>query len=128
MYDYTNNYLEGLRKTSLPEGFVSSIMASANLICMMRGVLPPVVVVIQRLYHLSLINRNHYLHEARMNLRPIIFLISRSICLSMALQSFVGPWPLFQFLNPIHSRYDSLVGGSARRKDATYTQNNTNRE
>jgi hypothetical protein len=20
------------------------------------------------------------------------------------LQSFVGPWPLFQFLNPIHSR------------------------
>jgi hypothetical protein len=24
--------------------------------------------------------------------------------LSMDLQSFVGPWPLFQFLNPIHSR------------------------
>jgi hypothetical protein len=24
--------------------------------------------------------------------------------LSMALQSFVRPWPLFQFLNPIHSR------------------------
>jgi hypothetical protein len=23
--------------------------------------------------------------------------------LSMVLQSFVGPWPLFQFLNPIHS-------------------------
>jgi hypothetical protein len=22
-----------------------------------------------------------------------------AICLSMALQSFVGPWPLFQFLN-----------------------------
>jgi hypothetical protein len=27
-----------------------------------------------------------------------------SIYLSMAVQSFVGPWPLFQFLNPIHSR------------------------
>jgi hypothetical protein len=27
-----------------------------------------------------------------------------SMYLSMALQSFVGPWPLFQFLNPIHSR------------------------
>jgi hypothetical protein len=26
-----------------------------------------------------------------------------SIYLSMALQSFVGPWPLFQFLNPIQS-------------------------
>jgi hypothetical protein len=24
--------------------------------------------------------------------------------LSMALQASVGPWPLFQFLNPIHSR------------------------
>jgi hypothetical protein len=24
--------------------------------------------------------------------------------LSMALQSSVGPWPLFQFLNPIYSR------------------------
>jgi hypothetical protein len=24
--------------------------------------------------------------------------------LSMALQSLVGPWPLFQFLNPVHSR------------------------
>jgi hypothetical protein len=39
-----------------------------------------------------------------------------SIYLSMALQSFVGPWPLFQFLNPIHSRYDSLDGRSAPRK------------
>jgi hypothetical protein len=26
------------------------------------------------------------------------------VCLSMALQSFVGPWPLFQFLNPTHSQ------------------------
>jgi hypothetical protein len=26
-----------------------------------------------------------------------------------------------QFLNPIHSRYDSLDGGSARRKAVTYT-------
>jgi hypothetical protein len=24
--------------------------------------------------------------------------------LSMALQSFVEPWPLFQFIDPIHSR------------------------
>jgi hypothetical protein len=46
----------------------------------------------------------------------------------MALQSFVGPWLLFQFLNPISSRYDSLDGGSARRKVATYTQDNTNTE
>jgi hypothetical protein len=48
--------------------------------------------------------------------------------LSMALQPFVEPWPLFQFLNPIHSRQDSLDGGSARRKAATYIQNNTNTE
>jgi hypothetical protein len=36
----------------------------------------------------------------------------------MAAQPF-GPWPLFTFLNPIHSRSDSLDGGSARRKAAT---------
>jgi hypothetical protein len=30
----------------------------------------------------------------------------------MALQPFVGPWSLFQFLNPIHSRKDFLDGGS----------------
>jgi hypothetical protein len=33
-----------------------------------------------------------------------------------------APWPLFQFLNPKHSRQDSLDGGSASRKAATYTQ------
>jgi hypothetical protein len=36
--------------------------------------------------------------------------------LSMALHSVVGPWPLFQFLDLIHSRYDFLDGGSARRR------------
>jgi hypothetical protein len=35
---------------------------------------------------------------------------------------------VFQFLNPIHSQYDSLDGGSARRKADTCTQNNTNTE
>jgi hypothetical protein len=34
----------------------------------------------------------------------------------------------FQFLDPIRSRQDSLVGGSARRKAATYIQNDTNTE
>jgi hypothetical protein len=53
------------------------------------------------------------------------FSISLSLSLSMALQPF-GPWPLFQSLNPIYSRWDSLDGVSARRKVATYTQNNTN--
>jgi hypothetical protein len=41
---------------------------------------------------------------------------------SVALQPFVGPWPLLQFRN------DSLDWGSARRQAATYTQNNTNTE
>jgi hypothetical protein len=49
------------------------------------------------------------------------------LSLSMAQQPF-GPWPLFQFLNPIHSPLDSLDGESARRKADTYTQNNTNTE
>jgi hypothetical protein len=46
----------------------------------------------------------------------------------MSLQPFVGPEPLFQFLEPLRSRYDSLDGGSACRKAATYTQNNTGTE
>jgi hypothetical protein len=29
---------------------------------------------------------------------------------SMALQPFVGPWQLFQFLNPIYSRSVGLLG------------------
>jgi hypothetical protein len=36
------------------------------------------------------------------------------VLLLLALQPFVGPWSLFHFLNPIHSRKDSLVRGSAR--------------
>jgi hypothetical protein len=47
---------------------------------------------------------------------------------TMCLQFFVEPWPIFQFLNPIYSPYDSLGEGSALHKAATYTQNNTNTE
>jgi hypothetical protein len=47
----------------------------------------------------------------------------------MALQSLLLHLGRFsQFLNPIYSRQDSLDGGSVRREDATYTQNNTNTE
>jgi hypothetical protein len=45
----------------------------------------------------------------------------------MALQPFVWPWSLFQFLDPIQSRQDTLGGGSVRRKAFTHTRNNTNR-
>jgi hypothetical protein len=38
------------------------------------------------------------------------------IIIIMDLQPFVGPWPLFKFLDPIHSCYDYLDGGSSRRK------------
>jgi hypothetical protein len=48
--------------------------------------------------------------------------------LSMALQPFVGPWPLFKFLDFLHSRHDPLDGGSPRRKATTCTLNSTNRE
>jgi hypothetical protein len=37
------------------------------------------------------------------------------------------PWNLFQFTNPMHSRYDSLHGGSAHRKAATYTEQHKHR-
>jgi hypothetical protein len=48
-----------------------------------------------------------------------------SICLWLY-SPFVGPWPLFQFLNPITNRQDSLDGGSARSKVATYKYKNIN--
>jgi hypothetical protein len=51
-----------------------------------------------------------------------------SLYLSMVLQPFVGPWPLFQFLNLYTVSKGSFDGGSARRKAATYTQKNTNTE
>jgi hypothetical protein len=41
------------------------------------------------------------------------------IIIIITVQPFVGPWPLFQFLDPIHSRSVVLDGGSARRKAAT---------
>jgi hypothetical protein len=45
---------------------------------------------------------------------------------SLAVKPFVGPWPLFEFRNPIHSQKDSLGSGSASRKAAAYTQDSTN--
>jgi hypothetical protein len=45
----------------------------------------------------------------------------------MDVQPFVGPWALFQFLDSIHSKEDSLDWVSPRRKAATYKQN-TNTE
>jgi hypothetical protein len=50
------------------------------------------------------------------------------IIIIITLQPFVGPSPLFQSLDPTNSRWDSLDGGSASRKPATYTKNNTNTE
>jgi hypothetical protein len=60
----------------------------------------PVVVCVSGTIHLSI-----YL--------PIYL----SIHLSMALQPFVGPWPLFQFLDLLHSRWDSgrVIGPSQGR-------------
>jgi hypothetical protein len=37
----------------------------------------------------------------------------------MTLQPFVGPWPLFQFLDLLHRQYDSLDGDRAIRGDHT---------
>jgi hypothetical protein len=33
-----------------------------------------------------------------------LFIVVIIIIIIIALQAFVGPWPLFQFLDPIHSR------------------------
>jgi hypothetical protein len=47
-----------------------------------------------------------------------------SIYLSVTLQPFVGPWPLFQFIDLLHSV--GLLGREiSRRKASPYTHNNT---
>jgi hypothetical protein len=44
----------------------------------------------------------------------------------MALELFIRHWAFFfQFNDSIHNRYDSLDGGSARRKATTHTQKKT---
>jgi hypothetical protein len=49
--------------------------------------------------------------------------LSIYISIYLSLNSpFVGPWPIYQYHNRIHSRQDSSDGGSARRKAVTYTQ------
>jgi hypothetical protein len=51
--------------------------------------------------------------------------INRVLCdmyLCMALLPFVGPWPLFEFLDLLTQLVGLLGRGSARRKAATYTQ------
>jgi hypothetical protein len=47
-----------------------------------------------------------------------ILSLSLSLSLSTALHNF-GPWPLLQFLNPIHSRWDSLDEWPVRLKAST---------
>jgi hypothetical protein len=48
---------------------------------------------------------------------------SAALPLSPCLPLCIGPWLFFQFLNPIHRRWDSWDGGSVRRKAAACTQN-----
>jgi hypothetical protein len=50
------------------------------------------------------------------------------IHLSMALQPFVGPYPIFSFLILYTVGRTPCTGGSVRRKASTYTQNKTNTE
>jgi hypothetical protein len=58
---------------------------------------------------------------------PIYLSVCVSVCLSIALQPFVDLGCFFSFL--ICTQSVGLLGrGTSRRKDATYTQNNTNTE
>jgi hypothetical protein len=50
---------------------------------------------------------------------PLLLLL----LLLMIPQPFTGPWPLFQFLNPVHNQQDFAEEKSAGHKAATYTQN-----
>jgi heme A synthase len=43
-------------------------------------------------------------HPSKESYVMFIIIIIIIIIIIMALQPFVGPWPLFQFLHPIHGR------------------------
>jgi hypothetical protein len=57
---------------------------------------------------------NRYLHNY--SLLSIYLSVYPSIYLRLW-SPFVAPWKLFQFLNPIHSRYDSLGRGISPSQD-----------
>jgi hypothetical protein len=67
-----------------------------------------------------------YLYQTAMFKIKFCFSVTKSTSfiasiIIMALQAFIGPLPLFQFLDPVLSRWNSLDGGSARRKSSIYT-------
>jgi hypothetical protein len=66
---------------------------------------------------------SYYLSSAVRYVEQYVLFFKHS---SMALQLFVGPWPLFQFRNPIYSRYHSLDRGPDRHR-TTQTQINAHR-
>jgi hypothetical protein len=100
---------------------------SCAIMCFSSSVLP---VIWRWLYVLFVHNVINYLY-----LHCAVSVIDKELDLSSSSSSSVGatvhdePWPLFlQFLNHIDSRQDSLDGGSAGRKAATYRLNNANTE
>jgi hypothetical protein len=64
-----------------------------------------------------------------MTIKPIVLNTFSSKSIYLWLYSpFRCTLDAFSFLNRIRSWWDTLDGGSARRKGATYTQNNTDIE
>jgi hypothetical protein len=67
-------------------------------------------------------------HPSSRSTRPFLFQSPLALCLSIYLWLYsllFGLGRLFSFLIFLHSRQDSLDGGSARRKAATCTQDST---
>jgi hypothetical protein len=67
-------------------------------------------------------------YDTELFVRTLLFAKSNNVHVifhpSMALQAFVGPWPLLQFHIFLYRRQDSLDGRSARRKAVAYTHDN----
>jgi hypothetical protein len=98
-----------------------------------RIILAPAVSVLIDRATSRLDSRAFFTNVEKLFLSLVWFIICVEIHLcihpSVALQPFVGPWPLLQFRNLfLHRRQDSLNEWSARRKAATNTQDNTNTE
>jgi hypothetical protein len=52
-----------------------------------------------------------------------VIIIIIIVVVVVAQEPFVGSWPLFQFLDPIHIQQDPFDGESASRKASPHTQN-----
>jgi hypothetical protein len=115
-------------KDCLTEVFTLKLLAGIHMSAWHCSSIPTVMIWFKFILNSRIDWAQHWSKQLAAKLD--LFMLSETYIFSFfhGSTAFFGSWPLFQFLNPIYSLYDSLDGGSDRCKAATYAQNNTNIE